>query len=100
MNHELPQVLGHPEGEAVAHLPGKEHELVPAGLSPLPRLEVHQGVPDQESNQGPVPARKLPRSQSDQEILALNEAECGPEGAHLVQGPLEEGHRGLVDGDL
>ena len=40
MSHELPQVPEHPEGEAVAHLPGKEYGLVPAGLSPLPRLEV------------------------------------------------------------
>ena len=40
MSHELPQVQEYSEGEAVAHLPGKEYGLVPAGISPLPRLEV------------------------------------------------------------
>ena len=62
-DHELPQVPGHPEGEAVAHLPGMEHGLVPAGLSPLPRLQVHQGVPFKQSHQGPALARKLSGSQ-------------------------------------
>ena len=62
-HHELRQVPGHADGEVVAHLQGKEDELVPAGLSPLPRLQVHQGVPFKQSHQGPALARKLSGSQ-------------------------------------
>ena len=62
-HHKLCQVPEHASEELVTHLQGKEDEMVPAGLCSLPLLQVHQGVPDKQSNQGPTHARKLSRSQ-------------------------------------